>query len=91
MGARLNAIAPLTIGNRPLPNPPPGASNSSGTFNPYAAGDKRYGAGRIAPNIGPTSDPLGYITRDNKAKAKKMAIQRRLAAQQGGDPNNPNL
>lgn len=90
MGKRLNSIAPFTIGNQPLPDPAPGSINSSSQFNPYAAGSKRYGAGRAAPNIGPTSDALGYATRDNKAKAKKAAIQRRLQAQSTGDPNNTN-
>lgn len=89
MGKRFNSIAPLTIGNQPLPQPAPGTINSSSQFNPYAAGDKRYGAGRMAPNIGPNSDVLGYATRDNKAKAKKAAIQRRLRGQATGDPNNP--
>lgn len=88
MGKRLNSIAPLTIGSQPLPQPVPGAINSSSQFNPYAAGDKRYGAGRMAPNVGSVADVLGYATRDNKAKAKKAAIQRRLQSQMGGDPNS---
>lgn len=89
MAKRMNALSPLTVGNQPLPPPPPGNTFSS-QFNPYAAGNKRYGAGRLAPNVGPTGDNLGYAERDNKAKARKAAIQRRLRNQQGGDPNYGN-
>lgn len=90
-GVRPN-ISALFNGQQPLPNPPPGAVNnlqSQSQFNPYAAGPKRYGAGRLGPNVGPTGDPLGYAERDNKAEAKKSAIQRRLTAQAGGNPNAP--
>ena len=52
-------------------------------FNPYAVGNKIYGAGRSAPNIGPV-DPLGYQERDLKAKARRQAILNKLkAAKQG--------
>lgn len=70
------------FGNRRQPNKPPGFTS----FNPYAAGAKRYGAGRSMPNIGPTQGQLGYAERDNKAKARKNAVLRRLKAQQSGSP-----
>lgn len=53
-------------------------------FNSYAAGNKQYGGGRSAPNIGP-SDPIGYKERDLRARARSNAIQRRLKAAQGGN------
>jgi hypothetical protein len=62
------------FGNRKLPNKPPGFQG----FNPYAAGVKHYGAGRSMPNIGPVRGMQGYNERDNKAKARKSAILRRL-------------
>lgn len=54
------------------------------TFNPYGAGQKVYGAGRSAPNIGPTSSPEGYRERDMRGNAKRNAMLRRLKAQQRG-------
>jgi hypothetical protein len=55
-------------------------------FNPYAAGNKHYGAGRAMPTIGPVASPEGYAERDNRAKARMNAIQRRMKA---GDQGNP--
>ena len=54
------------------------------TFNPYGAGQKVYGSGRSAPNIGPTSSPEGYRTRDLQAKARREAMLNRLKAGQQG-------
>lgn len=54
------------------------------TFNPYGAGRKVYGSGRSAPNIGPTSSPEGYATRDAAAKTRRMAMLKRLKAGQRG-------
>jgi hypothetical protein len=48
-------------------------------FLPYAAGDKIYGGGRDAPNIGPV-DPTGHRERDLKYQARRTAMQRRLMA-----------
>jgi hypothetical protein len=48
-------------------------------FLPYAAGDKIYGGGRDAPNIGPV-DPTGHRERDLKYQARRVAMQRRLKA-----------
>lgn len=75
------------FGNRRVPNPPPGFGSQ---FNPYAAGNKRYGGGRSMPNIGPVSGQgqMGYAQRDNQAKARKEAILRRLQGQMSGNPMN---
>lgn len=48
-------------------------------FLPYAAGDKIYGGGRDAPNIGPV-DPTGHRERDLKYQARRAAMARRLKA-----------
>lgn len=53
-------------------------------FQRYAAGKKRYGAGRTAPNIGPVADKLGYRQRDNRLRTKRNAILRRMKAKQRG-------
>lgn len=52
-------------------------------FNKYAAGKKRYGGGRDAPNIGP-SDKLGYRERDANAKLQRNAMLRKMKAGQKG-------
>jgi hypothetical protein len=52
-------------------------------FNPYAAGKKRYGGGRDAPNLGP-SDKLGYRERDAEAKLMRNAMLRKIKAGQSG-------
>lgn len=75
------------FGNRKLPNKPPGFKG----FNPYSAGTKHYGAGRSMPNIGPVRNKQGYDERDNKAKARKNAILRRLKGQYKGNPMNPKM
>lgn len=59
------------------------------TFNPYGAGQKLYGSGRSAPNIGPTNSPEGYYTRDRKAKARRNAMLRKMKADQSGRRMNP--
>jgi hypothetical protein len=74
-------------GAQRVPNKAPGFQG----FNPYAAGSKHYGGGRSMPNIGPTSDQLGYAERDNKAAARKRALLRRLGGQMSGDPMSPNI
>lgn len=81
------------FGNRRVPNPPPGFGNFGSQFNPYAAGNKRYGGGRSMPNIGPVSGQgqMGYAQRDNQAKARKEAILRRLQGQMSGNPMNMNV
>lgn len=52
-------------------------------FNPYAAGKKKYGAGRPMPTTGKVTDKAGYTERDAKAKARKEALIRRASGQQG--------
>lgn len=74
------------FGNRRIPNPPPGKG-----FNSYAAGKKHYGAGRSMPNIGPVRHMLGYRERDNKAKARKSAILRRMESQRSGNFMSPSI
>jgi hypothetical protein len=53
-------------------------------FLPYAAGDKIYGGGRDAPNIGPV-DPSGHRERDLKYQARRTAMLRRLKAVSSGN------
>jgi hypothetical protein len=53
-------------------------------FLPYSAGNKVYGGGRDAPNLGPV-DPLGYRERDLKYQARRTAMQRRLKALKEGN------
>lgn len=78
------------FGNSRTPNPPPGSSQANNT---YAAGAKRYGAGRSMPNIGNMSGGgmMGYAMRDQKAQARKNAIKRRLGGQDKGNPMNKNV
>lgn len=52
-------------------------------FTPYAAGNKTYGGGRSAPNIG-ASDKSGYRERDAKAKLRREALLKRMKANQAG-------
>ena len=75
------------------PNIGPFANARATGFNAFAVGDKRYGAsGRLAPNIGPTSSPEGYKTRDLEAAARKAAIIRRmLSSQKSGNIAMTNL
>lgn len=52
-------------------------------FNPYAAGDKVYGAGRSFPTMGPVNK-LGYRERDLATRARRNALLRRLQAKYAG-------
>lgn len=56
---------------------------SQAHVTPYAVGNKIYGGGRSAPNIGPV-DRLGYRERDAVSGARRDAVLRRLKAVQGG-------
>lgn len=76
------------FGNRKVPNPAPGMM---GAIRRYSAGKKSYGAGRPMPNIGPVAHPAGYSERDNKNKAKRAAMLRRLKGQSTGNPMNKNV
>lgn len=67
-------------------NPIRGAISSSAPqggagFNPYAAGKKRYGGGRLAPNVGKTPNMAGYGQRDAAAAARRDALIRRAGGQ----------
>lgn len=59
-------------------------------FLKYAAGTKRYGGGRDAPNIGP-SDPTGYRERDAMQKARRNALLRRMQKSQSGQIMSPEV
>lgn len=62
----------------------------AGGFQPYAAGDKRYGAsGRDAPNIGPTSNLEGYAERDRIKKAKRNYMLKAMKAKRSGKYMTP--
>lgn len=62
----------------------------NGGFQPYAAGEKRYGAsGRDAPNIGPTSSPEGYAQRDRIAAVRRNVMLKKLRALRAGNYNDP--
>ncbi len=60
-------------------------------FNPYAAGDKIYGGGRDAPNLGPVNGLTGYRERDLKYQARRTAMQRRLKALQSNNFGSPDV
>jgi hypothetical protein len=53
-------------------------------FLPYAAGNKIYGGGSDAPNLGPVN-PMGYRERDLKYQARRDAILRKMKATQSGN------
>lgn len=54
-------------------------------FQPYAAGDKRYGFNaQASPHSGGGLNRLGYRERDLKAKAMRNGMLRRMKASQKG-------
>lgn len=53
-------------------------------FNPFGAGNKVYGGGRSAPNIGPVTNREGYEDRDREARLRRNALLRRMKAGQRG-------
>lgn len=59
-------------------------------YLPYAAGNKIYGGGRDAPNIGPV-DPMGHTERDLKYQARRDAMLRRLQAMKSGNYMSPDV
>jgi hypothetical protein len=65
-----------------------GSSTGSG-FNPYAAGAKVYGSGRMNPTMGPV-DKMGYSERDRKRKVRLNALQARMKAGQKKQFASPN-
>ena len=52
-------------------------------FNPYAAGAKMYGSGRMNPTLGPV-DKSGYAERDRKLRVRRNALQAKLKAKAKG-------
>jgi hypothetical protein len=62
--------------------------NNRNGYNPYAAGNKVYGGGRSAPNVGPTNSKEGYLDRDARGKMRRNALLRRMKASQKGKYNS---
>lgn len=60
------------------------SGGSSQAFNPFGAGNKVYGSGRSAPNVGPVANREGYEERDRVAKLRRNALLKRLQAGQRG-------
>ncbi len=60
-------------------------------YLPYSAGDKIYGGGRDAPNVGPVNGLTGYRERDLKYQARRTAIQRRLKAIKDSNYASPDI
>lgn len=54
------------------------SENLNGSFQPYAAGAKRYGQGRSAPNVGPVTGIEGYRERDLQQKVLKRRMLAKL-------------
>lgn len=67
-------------------------SGAGQSFNPYGAGNKVYGGGRSAPNVGPVSGEgkMGYLDRDMRGKMRRNALLQRMQAGQRGNYMNPN-
>lgn len=58
-----------------LSTPPTQRSNGGvKQFQSYAAGNKVYGGGRPAPNVGMTANMAGYGRRDAEMAARKQAF-----------------
>lgn len=49
--------------------------------NDYAAGRPTYNTFSSSPHSGMQLDPLGYKTRDKKARVRRNAVLRRMKAQ----------
>lgn len=66
-------------------------SGAGQNFNPYAAGNKTYGGGRSAPNVGPVSGQglLGYKERDMRGRLRRNALLKRMQAGQNGRYASP--
>lgn len=62
-------------------------------YNPYAVGRKVYGAGRDAPNVGPTlaQGAIGYAERDAAAKTRRNAVLRRMQKAMTGQHAHPDV
>jgi hypothetical protein len=53
---------------------PPTQKSAGGGFQAYAAGNKAYGGGRPAPNVGMTANMAGYGRRDGAMQARRQAF-----------------
>lgn len=65
------------VSMKPTPNVLGKRTDSSvggGGFNNAAAGNKSYGQGRPMPNIGATSNKVGYAKRDQAMAARRDAL-----------------
>lgn len=58
-------------------------------MNPYAAGNVIYNGSSRSPHSGMKLDPLGYKSRDAKAKVRRNAVLRRMKAQNTKNFNAP--
>lgn len=59
------------------PGSPVTAPQGGAGFNPMAAGNKVYGAGGYAPNVGGVANRQGYAQRDAAGAARRQALLRR--------------
>lgn len=66
-------------------------SGAGQSFNPYGAGNKVYGGGRSAPNVGPVSGQglQGYKERDMRGRLRRQALLQRMKMGQQGRYNSP--
>lgn len=65
--------------------------NLNGSFQPYAAGPKRYGGGRSAPNVGPVTNTQGYKERDLRNKVYKKRMLAKLKNKRLGREADPSV
>lgn len=56
----------------------PAQQTAGGGFNSYSAGNKAYGSGRPAPNMGATANMTGYAKRDGQVAARRDAYLERM-------------
>jgi hypothetical protein len=54
------------------------------SFSPYGTGNKVYGGGRSAPNVGPVTNREGYIERDARGKLRRQQLLKRMKSGQQG-------
>ena len=59
-------------------------------FNPYSAGARIYGSGRMNPTMGPV-DKGGYAERDRVRKAKINAIRAKTKAMKNKNYASPDF
>lgn len=56
----------------------PGIDTAGGGFRAGAAGSKRYGTGQVAPTQGKIANKTGYKERDQRLRAQRAVLARRL-------------